>query len=410
MSAPTVAGLDSPTAGKARPPMLKLPVASLGAAALALATALLIGPGGSWIPSLVLLAISVGLALAEVLRRAAVAVRAGAGRLVALTALGLLVLATGSIVVGSLLTYVFGWVALFGVLGGGLVATAAAALQRDGKSPWQAIGAARGDDARAHREVLVRLLAGVWLLLVAAYLALQGLDDAWRAHSLRLVVLLALVGVVGGVATGVFLWRRLGQGTAGTRRVVSATARDEQAVAAHLHDSVLQTLSLIQRNASDPARVAQLARQQERSLRAWLAGRDDAQGDTLAGAVRLIAQEVEDEQPGAVIEVVAVGDARLDREADAMVRAAREAMRNAVRHAGSPVRVFVEVEDGVRELFVRDTGPGFDLGAVADERRGVRDAIIGRMEHVGGSATIDSTASGTEIALKLPAPSGGGSR
>lgn len=399
------------TSAKAKPPVLRLPVAGLAAAFLGLAVALLVGSGAGGYAAAGLVGLSGVLVLGELVRRGVAAARAGAWRLVAITTLSVLVLVTGSTVVGSFLNYVFGWATLFGALGAGLLAASTEGLRSGPGTPWQALASGHLGESREERNLLLRVLTGVWLLLVSAYLAIQAVDDAWRYHSLRLTALLVGAALVLGGALGVFVWLRLVDRRAPRSSAGGPTIRrDEQVVAAHLHDSVLQTLSLIQRNASDPARVAQLARQQERSLRAWLAGRDDAQGDTLAGAVRLVAQEVEDGQPGAVVEVVAVGDAPLDREADAMVRAAREAMRNAVRHAGSPVRVFVEVEDGARELFVRDTGPGFDLDAVADERRGVRDAIIGRMEHVGGSVTIDSTASGTEIALRLPSSSGGGSR
>lgn len=400
----------------AKPRLRTMPLAAGVTAALSLLVGLFSGPQGNSTPTLFLGALAGALLLGALLARGVEILRSG---LAAWGVLGALMLA----VIAALwwfLAVAYGELSAIGVLVavagvatiGVQLVSSRSAWNRSGGTPWQSLTGGPSPRAVAARSLQVwgPVLGGVFLVLLGLRVAYESLisisigsESNLLALPLTATAFVALALVVWGVV-------RTSRGRASTPRTLDApgqVVRDEQAVAAHLHDSVLQTLSLIQRNASDPARVAQLARQQERSLRAWLAGRDDAQGDTLAGAVRLIAQEVEDEQPGAVIEVVAVGDAPLDREADAMVRAAREAMRNAVRHAGSPVRVFVEVEDGVRELFVRDTGPGFDLGAVADERRGVRDAIIGRMEHVGGTATIDSTASGTEIALKLPAPSGG---
>jgi signal transduction histidine kinase len=181
--------------------------------------------------------------------------------------------------------------------------------------------------------------------------------------------------------------------------------RQRQAVAAHLHDSVLQTLALIQRSAGDEQRVRQLARQQERGLRDWLSGRDIDAGDSVAQSLAAIAAAVEDECPGDVsIEVISVTDARVGPAAEALLQAAREAVRNAAHHAGGVVRVVFDPDPSTGELvvFIRDAGPGFDPQQLPAERRGVRDAIIGRMEHAGGSASIETGPDGTEVVLRVP--------
>jgi signal transduction histidine kinase len=175
---------------------------------------------------------------------------------------------------------------------------------------------------------------------------------------------------------------------------------ERQRFAAHLHDSVLQTLALIQRQAHDPAAVVRLARRQEHALRAWMAGEADLVSETLGAAIREVVAGVEDEYE-INVELTAIGDRALDAEGEAVVGAAREALRNAARHAaGAPVFVFCEIASSRVEVFVRDEGPGFDPDTVAAERRGLRDAVIGRMASVGGHATIDSTpGEGTEVAL-----------
>jgi signal transduction histidine kinase len=181
-------------------------------------------------------------------------------------------------------------------------------------------------------------------------------------------------------------------------------ARDveRQRFAAHLHDSVLQTLALIQRQAHDPGSVTRLARRQEHALRAWMAGESELVSETLGAALRDVVAGVEDEH-GITIELTAIGDHPLDDRGEALVAAVREALRNSARHApGAPVLVFAQLDSSHAEVFVRDQGPGFDLASVGPERRGLRDAVIGRMESVGGVATVDSRAGeGTEVALKL---------
>ena len=178
------------------------------------------------------------------------------------------------------------------------------------------------------------------------------------------------------------LWRALS-----AERAERIRSQERAAVAAHLHDSVLQTLTLIQRRAGDPQAVAGLARSQERELRAWLQGKSHMDGElSLAGALEAAAAEVEDAH-GATVEVVVVGDCPLDERTEAVVGAAREALVNAAKFAGStPISLYAEVSGGRVQAFVRDRGPGFDPHAVPADRHGLRESILGRMERSGGHA------------------------
>jgi signal transduction histidine kinase len=180
---------------------------------------------------------------------------------------------------------------------------------------------------------------------------------------------------------------------------VRADARAD--MAAHLHDSVLQTLALIQRLAEDPRAVTQLARRQERELRTWLYG-EELSGTTLKAALTTAAAEVEDER-GIPVELVVVGDAEPSEAVQALVRAAREALVNAAKHSGADkIDVYAEVTDDLVEVFVRDRGRGFDLDAVPEDRMGVRGSILNRVARHGGKATIRSRpGDGTEVRLEI---------
>jgi signal transduction histidine kinase len=170
--------------------------------------------------------------------------------------------------------------------------------------------------------------------------------------------------------------------------------------AARVHDSVLQTLTLIQK---DPGDARRLARRQERELRAWLYPEREPAGDaTLAGAVDAAAAEIE-ELHGVRVEVVRTGDAPLDERTQALILAGREAMTNAAKHSGvDEVAVFLDAEGDPISLYVRDRGTGFDPAAVAPDRRGVAESIRGRMERVGGTARVVSApGEGTEIELAV---------
>ena len=174
-------------------------------------------------------------------------------------------------------------------------------------------------------------------------------------------------------------------------------------MAARVHDSVLQTLALVQREVDDPRRVAALARRQERELRAWLYPDSRAEGASLASAMDTAVAEVE-ELHGVRVEVVTVGDCPVDAAVDAVVRAAREAATNSAKWSeASEVAVFAEVDEDEIVVFVRDRGCGFDVAAVGPDRQGLASSIVGRVQRHGGRADIRSApGEGTEVELRMP--------
>ncbi|MCQ4082601.1 PspC domain-containing protein [Streptomyces sp. RB6PN25] len=256
---------------------------------------------------------------------------------------------------------------------------------------------------------IARGAAGVILVCagVTGILLLRG--STKELGSMLQASLAVLVGIA--LLAGPYLVRMTQDLSA--ERMMRIRAQERAEVAAHVHDSVLHTLTLIQRNADDPREVARLARAQERELRAWLYrpegnGRED-EPNTLAEAVRRTAAEVEDAH-GVPVEVVCVGDCPLDAHPlYAMMQAAREAMVNAAKYGGSAagtaaeaVQVYAEVEEAKVFVSVRDRGPGFDLDQVPDDRMGVRESIIGRMQRNGGKASLRAApGGGTEVELEM---------
>jgi signal transduction histidine kinase len=253
------------------------------------------------------------------------------------------------------------------------------------------------------RRAWVRVVVGVMFVVVGAAAVIGAGGGGLQAGMDGLVGgLVVVVGVA--VVAGPWLLRTTRELTDERRMRIRSQERAE--LAAHVHDSVVQTLTLIQRHADDPKAVVRLARAEERALRQWLyrpAG--DGPGMFKAG-LEATAAEVEDVHGGAV-EVVAVGDAVIDERLGALIQAAREAMVNAAKYAGAagPVSVYAEVESGQASVFIRDRGPGFDVDAIATDRLGVRQSIIGRMERHGGRAQlISAPGEGTEVRLVLPRP------
>jgi signal transduction histidine kinase/phage shock protein PspC (stress-responsive transcriptional regulator) len=254
---------------------------------------------------------------------------------------------------------------------------------------------------RPARVVAVRVAAGVVLVTAGVVWLLISQDGLRAATRGLLAVLVAVVGLA--LITGPWWWRLARDLTDERRARVRAQERAE--LAAHIHDSVLQTLALIQAKAGQPREVQRLARAQERELRSWLFARPqpDGNGDgTLARSVEAAAAEVEDLHATS-IDVVAVGDAPLDDRLAAVVAAAREAMVNAAKFAGvEQVQVFVEVEGDRVTVFVRDRGVGFDPASVDTDRRGISESIVGRMARHGGAAVVRSSpGQGTEVELTM---------
>ncbi|UGY93183.1 ATP-binding protein [Streptomyces gobiensis] len=253
---------------------------------------------------------------------------------------------------------------------------------------------------------LARSAAGAILVGagVTGFVVIQG--SGRQLGSVLQASLAVLVGI--GLLAGPYLVRMTQD--LSEERLMRIRAQERAEVAAHVHDSVLHTLTLIQRSSENPREVARLARAQERELRAWLykgakgTSKDEEEApQTLAEAVKATAAEVEDHH-GVPVEVVCVGDCPLDEKTTAQVQSAREAMVNAAKYGGEggAVQVFAEVEGLTVFVSVRDRGPGFDPASVPADRMGVRESIIGRMVRNGGKAEVRSApGEGTEVVLEM---------
>lgn len=258
----------------------------------------------------------------------------------------------------------------------------------------------RIEEAGDGRMALVRV--GLGVMAVIGGIVFFGVANAdWHEFGdVALAVLLTIAGLL--LIFGPWGWRLGRDLVEERRRRIRSEERAE--VASRIHDSVLQTLALIQRRADDPIETARLARRQERELRGWLFGEPStSNGLTLKSAMATAAAEVEDNY-GVAVEVVTVSDAPLDDSLEALVAAAREAMVNAAKFAGvSAVDVYVEAQGSEVAAFVRDRGAGFDVASVPAGRQGIAESIRGRMARHGGTATVRSTPGhGTEVELVMP--------
>lgn len=256
-------------------------------------------------------------------------------------------------------------------------------------------------------QAVVRVIAGVALVITGIGVVFLR-DGSFAQVQFALVAVVAtLIGVA--VLTVPF-WLRITRDL-GDERSARIRTEERAEIAAHLHDSVLQTLALIQKQADSPREVVRLARGQERQLRGWLYGasgygKDEeraGQAQRLSEAMAEVCGEVEDTFAISV-QHVTVGDVELHEPVVAVVQAAREAMVNAAKHAGvDEVSVYAEVEPEKVSVFVRDRGKGFDPAAVPGDRHGLADSIRGRMERNGGSCTLRTApGEGTEVRLEMP--------
>ena len=240
----------------------------------------------------------------------------------------------------------------------------------------------------------------VGLSLSAAGVGALSLNASSTGYGAAFAAVAALI--MGLIVTAGPWVLRVGRELADERRQ-RIRSEEKAALSAHLHDSVLQTLTLIQRQAHDPDAITRLARRQEHELRDWLYGRERTAQATLAGEIRDIARDVEATH-GVSIDVVQVGDAPVDTAMQALTEATREALVNAAKHSGVPaVSLFVEVEADETVVYVRDRGHGFDPTAIAEDRVGIRESIRARLTRAGGMTVITAApGEGTEIEMRLP--------
>ena len=251
--------------------------------------------------------------------------------------------------------------------------------------------------ARGGWPALVRVIVGLGLVGAAF-----GIVLAQEGHIDQLPDVMAMTTLaLAGLAVVLAPWLHRSRAALNQARAEKVRADARADMAAHLHDSVLQTLALIQRHAEDPKAVSQLARRQERELRTWLY-EEELPETTLRAALTAAAAEVEDER-GVPVDVVVVGDCDTSDQVQALVRAVREAIVNAAKHSGADkIDVYAEVDDDRVEVFVRDRGQGFDLDDVGEDRMGVKGSILDRMERHGGKASVRSRpGEGTEVRLEI---------
>ena len=260
---------------------------------------------------------------------------------------------------------------------------------------------ARTDEPDRTRGLLWRAGAGGVLLVVGLGVLFASGGVLSTIGGLGLAVVATGVGVALLLGPWIVrLWRDL---AVERRERIRSEERSE--IAAHLHDSVLQTLALIQR-AEAPGRARTLARRQERELRAWLFDERPPDGDaavaTLSAALEQVVTDVEDRHD-VEVDLVVVGECDMEPRLEALVAAVREAAHNSAQHSGmAEVSVYVEVEPQRVTAYVRDRGKGFDLDAVEPGRVGVRESIIGRMARHGGRAQVHSGSDdGTEVVLEV---------
>jgi signal transduction histidine kinase/phage shock protein PspC (stress-responsive transcriptional regulator) len=243
----------------------------------------------------------------------------------------------------------------------------------------------------------LRVLGGGVLIVVGMGVFLAAHDALAAARNVLFAVAVTVIGIA--LLFGPWLWKLARQATEERRERIRSEERAE--MAAQLHDSVLQTLALIQRTGDRDEAVA-LARSQERELRAWLYGRA-GKNDVVSAALDEMADRVE-RLHHVTVDTVVVGDTRVDDRLRAVIDACGEAAMNAAKHSGAKqIAVFVEIDEEMVSAYVRDDGIGFDRSTVPSDRRGIADSIEGRMERNGGTAIIVSApGEGTDVQLKMP--------
>ncbi|AKK02384.1 ATP-binding protein [Corynebacterium epidermidicanis] len=261
----------------------------------------------------------------------------------------------------------------------------------------------QGIDALTAPRSIVGIVAGTVLVLSGImFITVNWTSPAMFGATLAAVLLTLAGAALLAVPLVVRMWQRINE-----EREEKAVAAERADIASRLHDSVLQTLALIQKRAEDPAEVARLARGQERELRQWLFGTQDNMSGgaaTVFKAIELACGEVEDMFSVRIAPVLVGSDCALNDISQAGILAAREAMVNAAKHSGqTTVDVYAEAFGDTLDIFVRDRGVGFDPAKVDPSRHGLTDSIRARVERAGGTVSIKTApGEGVEVHLSLP--------
>lgn len=286
-----------------------------------------------------------------------------------------------------------------------VVAVGASLVWRELDSTW------RPRSASARAITWTRIAGGATLVVIGLVVVVLAGNN--RIGGLSTTLLAVAATVLGVLLLTIPLWLRMAR-MLGAERAARIRNAEREEIAAHLHDSVLQTLALIQKRSGHAEEVQRLARSQERELRRYLFEGEGQQSDSLTTALKAVAAEVEDHY-GVEVEVVTVGDVTADdpswsgdhRRWAALIAATREALVNAAKHSGErSVDVYAEVESSQVEVFVRDRGVGFDPDQVPEDRRGVSGSIKARVQRHGGSVEIKSSA-GRGVDVRMSMPRGG---
>ena len=261
----------------------------------------------------------------------------------------------------------------------------------------------RGDDSdqplsQEERPRYLQVLLGTVLVFVSIVVIVTSARGSFEQAGGLLAGFSAGIAGLGFIFSG-WVGRLFGDLT--SEREARVRGEERADFAAHLHDSVLQTLALIQRS-EDPAEMTVLARGQERELRDWLYAAPKEGPQQLSESLQTRADRVERDHR-VPVEVIVVGDIAMTEPLNLLSAAAGEAMTNAARHSGTDqVAVYAEQSDGAVEVFVTDHGTGFDPDSVPGDRKGISESILGRMLRAGGTASIDTDPDGTEVSLRLP--------
>jgi signal transduction histidine kinase len=281
--------------------------------------------------------------------------------------------------------------------GGALVWRQSTDYQRE---RWTRVSADSLRSTVSGRTGMIRLLAGASMVVLGVIFVLVRGTSFDQVLSTLFVAIIVVVGI--GLITGPIWVRMVADLSAERRALIRAQERAD--LAAHVHDSVLQTLALIQRNSASPREVARLARGQERELRDLLYGRRTSSG-LFAAALHDVVAQIEDDYSISV-DAVIVGDAAMDADLEALVLAAREALVNAAKHGQvDTVSLYAEVEPHLLEVFVKDRGAGFDVDHIDESRQGLRGSITARVERHGGTVRVRSApGEGTEIEMRMTRP------